>query len=106
MALCVFTLAEVNYPHLSPQSQLAIFAMFGLVLCFLNRPLHAKLVKMPQRVIVGSEKFDSVVEAEADRLDEIIAAFDEALGKVLKRLVEWTLITGDRVHRQRRGRSS
>ena len=47
MLLCVFTLAEVNYPHLTPQSQLAIFAMFGLVLCFLNRPLHAKLAKSP-----------------------------------------------------------
>ena len=40
--LCLFTLAEVNYPHLTPQSQLAIFAMLGLVLCFLNRPLSRK----------------------------------------------------------------
>jgi TRAP transporter 4TM/12TM fusion protein len=39
----VFTLAEVNYPHVSPQSQLAFFAMLGLVLCFLNKPLHPKL---------------------------------------------------------------
>lgn len=41
--LCAFTLAEVNYPHVSPQSQLAIFAMLGLVLCFLNKPIHPKL---------------------------------------------------------------
>ncbi len=68
--------------------------------------INAKLVKMPDRVIVGSEKFDRVVKADADRLDEIIAAFDAALGKVLKRLVEWTLITGERVHRERRKRSS
>ena len=27
-------------------------------------------------------------------MEAIIAAFDQALGKVLKRLVEWTLITG------------
>jgi len=40
--LCVFTLAEVNYPHVSPQSQLAVFAMLGLMLCFLNKPLHPK----------------------------------------------------------------
>ena len=39
----MFTLAEVNYPHLTPQSQLALFAMLGLVLCFLNRPLHPRL---------------------------------------------------------------
>ncbi len=43
MLLCAFTLAEVNYPHVSPQSQLAVFAMLGLVLCFLNKPVHPKL---------------------------------------------------------------
>ncbi len=37
--LCLFTLAEVNYPHLRPQSQLAIFAGLGLALCFLCYPL-------------------------------------------------------------------
>jgi len=42
VVLCLFTVAEVNYPHLSPQSQLAIFALFGLVLCFLNIPLHER----------------------------------------------------------------
>ena len=36
--LCLFTLIEVNYPSLSPQSQLAIFAMLGIVLCFLTVP--------------------------------------------------------------------
>ncbi len=35
LALPVFVLAEVNYPVLAPQSQLAIFAMLGLVICFL-----------------------------------------------------------------------
>jgi TRAP transporter 4TM/12TM fusion protein len=41
--LCLFTLAEVNYPLLSPQSQLAVFSGLGLVLCFLNWPLHRSL---------------------------------------------------------------
>ena len=36
--LCLFTLAEVNYPHLSPQSQLAIFALLGMVTCYLVYP--------------------------------------------------------------------
>ena len=36
--LCMFTLVEVNYPLLAPQSRLAIFALLGLVLCFLNIP--------------------------------------------------------------------
>jgi TRAP transporter 4TM/12TM fusion protein len=30
---------EVNRPHLGPQAQLALFALLGLALCFLKRPL-------------------------------------------------------------------
>jgi TRAP transporter 4TM/12TM fusion protein len=47
VALCVFTLAEVNYPQLSPQSRLAIFVLLGLVLCFLNVPASKKLAGHP-----------------------------------------------------------
>ena len=36
--LCLYTLCEVNYPRLLPQSALAIFTMLGLVICFLVRP--------------------------------------------------------------------
>ena len=43
VVLSVFVLLEVNYPLLTPQSQLAIFGMLGLVLVFLNYPLHSKL---------------------------------------------------------------
>jgi TRAP transporter 4TM/12TM fusion protein len=43
VALCVFVLFEVNYPRLTPQSQLSLFALFGLVLCFLTRPLSRRL---------------------------------------------------------------
>lgn len=39
VALCVFTLLEVNRPLLTPQSQLALFATFGIVICLLARPL-------------------------------------------------------------------
>ena len=35
--LPIFALAEINYPHLRPQSQLAIFAGLGLTICFLGR---------------------------------------------------------------------
>ncbi len=56
--------------------------------------LIARLVKMPRRAIIGAEKFESLIEARADTMEAIIEAFDQALGKVLKRLVEWTLITG------------
>lgn len=42
VALCLFILAEVNYPQLSPISQLAIFSGLGLILCFLSFPVHAR----------------------------------------------------------------
>ncbi len=42
LLLCAFTLWEVNYPSLRPQSALALFGMIGMVLCFLNFPLHPR----------------------------------------------------------------
>ena len=42
MLLCLFILAEVNYPHLAPQSELALFAMFGLIVVFLRYPIHSR----------------------------------------------------------------
>jgi TRAP transporter 4TM/12TM fusion protein len=47
VGLCVFTLLQVNYPILAPQPQLAVFAMLGLVICFLNVPLHPALKDSP-----------------------------------------------------------
>jgi len=38
VGLCAFTLLEVNYARLMPQSQLAIFMMCGLTLAFLTTP--------------------------------------------------------------------
>ena len=38
LALCGFTLLEVNYPRLTPPAQLAIFAMLGLIGGFLTIP--------------------------------------------------------------------
>ncbi|WP_339910654.1 TRAP transporter fused permease subunit [Symmachiella dynata] len=46
VVLCLFTLLEVNsFTHLlqQEQSKLAVFAMLGMVLCFLTFPLHKKL---------------------------------------------------------------
>ena len=40
--LCLFILAEVNYPQLAPQTELALFAMFGLMVVFLNYPIHQR----------------------------------------------------------------
>ncbi len=46
--LCAFTLLEVNYPLLAPQSRLAFFALVGLALCFLNVPIHPRLKDDPR----------------------------------------------------------
>ena len=57
--------------------------------------INVKLVQMPKRTIVGSTNLEHLSQAEADLMPDIIAAFDEALGKVLRRLVEWTILTGE-----------
>ena len=41
--LCLFTLAEVNYNRMQPQSALALFVLFGMALCFIQYPIHPKL---------------------------------------------------------------
>lgn len=56
--------------------------------------ISATLLSMPQREVAGTTEIGRDVVAEAGDLASIAAAVDEALGKVLKRLVEWTLITG------------
>lgn len=47
VALALFTLAEVNYPNLQTKSQLAIFALLGLVLCFLTQPVAKRFKDHP-----------------------------------------------------------
>jgi cholesterol transport system auxiliary component len=68
--------------------------------------INAKLVQMPRRAIVASQSFDSRVTATADALPDIVAAFDDAAGKVLRRLVEWTLLEGEKAFRDGTPRSS
>jgi cholesterol transport system auxiliary component len=55
--------------------------------------VNVKLVQMPKRLIVGSLNSDHVAPA-GDTLESAVTAFDVALGKVLKDIVEWTLLTG------------
>ena len=53
--------------------------------------LNAKMVKMPERVIIGAVTVERVARARSTNLQSVIAAFDTALGRVLKRVVVWTL---------------
>ena len=62
MLLCLFILAEVNYPHLAPQSELALFAMFGLIVVFLRYPIHSRfegiaVFQILDVVLIGSVIF-------------------------------------------------
>lgn len=55
--------------------------------------MNVRLVKMPERTIVAQATFDRRERAARNGMAEIIEAFDEALGGVLKRVIEWTLTT-------------
>ncbi len=47
VAIGVFTLWEVNYPLLTPKGQMAIFALLGIVICFLEFPAHKSVKDKP-----------------------------------------------------------
>jgi cholesterol transport system auxiliary component len=51
----------------------------------------AKLVRMPVREIVASHMTEQKAQAASNTLDSVVAAFDEALGPVLKDIVVWAL---------------
>mgnify|MGYP001189811305 FL=1 len=55
--------------------------------------INAKLIKQPRRQIIASKAFEARVEADSGSMGDIVRAFDAALGKVLRRIVEWTLTT-------------
>ncbi len=57
--------------------------------------MSATLLSMPQRDVVGTTEIGRTVEATANDLPAIVTAFDDATGKVFKRLVQWTLETGE-----------
>ncbi len=62
--------------------------------------LNAKLIQLPQRSIIASRSFEHMAPASADQIDNIVVAFDDALDKVLRGLVEWTLETGQAAYEQ------
>lgn len=57
--------------------------------------LVAKLVAMPRRTVEASESFEAVAPVSGEGFGAVIAAFDQATGTVLGRLVPWTLATGN-----------
>lgn len=64
--------------------------------------LNAKLIRLPQRVIVAGTNRESIVIAKGEGIDNIVNAFDEALGNVLKTIVTWSLQAGEKDHAAQR----
>ena len=57
--------------------------------------INVKLIKMPERRIAASETFERIMEAPDNRMPVIVKTFDQALGKVMRDLVVWTLERGE-----------
>jgi cholesterol transport system auxiliary component len=53
--------------------------------------LQARLVRLPRRTSIAATSEGFTVNAEDRSLEAIVAAFDEGLGKTLRRVVEWTV---------------
>jgi cholesterol transport system auxiliary component len=53
--------------------------------------LQARLVRLPRRTSLASTSEEFVVPAEDTSMPAIVRAFDQAFGKVTRRLVEWTI---------------
>jgi cholesterol transport system auxiliary component len=53
--------------------------------------LQARLVRLPRRTSIAATSEGFTVNAQDRSLEAIVAAFDEGLGKALRRVVEWTV---------------
>jgi len=65
--------------------------------------LNAKLVRTETRAIIADFTAENVVKAESGEMEAIVLAFDEALGKTLRRIVEWALRAPAAAEPPRRG---
>ena len=57
--------------------------------------LNLKLVRQAVGMIVASQSFEAVKPASGEQVPDIVQAFDDAVGAVMKRAVAWTLKAGD-----------
>ncbi len=55
--------------------------------------LNIKIVDAFDDHIIGSKTFERVSISPSDEMDDIVLAFDEALGKSMRRAVEWSVKT-------------
>lgn len=64
--------------------------------------MNFKIIQMPSADIIASTTFSRRESLPDRNMSSIIAAFDDALGGVMKRAVQWTLITTEE-YRQEHG---
>jgi len=55
--------------------------------------MNAKLVAMPQRRIIGAITSEKSVKATGSRFEDVLSAFDDAMGHVLREIVVFALTT-------------
>ena len=58
--------------------------------------LNLALIKQPRRNIVAIKTVEALAPVSGKSLPEIVRGFDEALGRVLKKSVIWTLRQGEK----------
>jgi len=58
--------------------------------------LNLKLIRPSLGQIVASQSFESLKPSASESVGDIVNAFDEAVGAVLKRAVAWTLVEGEK----------
>ena len=58
--------------------------------------INAKLVRNPQRAIIAGATFERIEPIRGVAFIDIVRAFDDALGGVMRDLVGWALIEGER----------
>lgn len=63
--------------------------------------INAKLIRQPRQIIVQSQSFEASVPDRGESMDQTILVWDEALGRTLKQIVEWTIINGENDYRLR-----
>lgn len=56
-----------------------------------NVRLQARLLELPRRETVATTSAQHLERASGTSIPTVVRAYDSALGKVLKRLVEWTI---------------